>query len=81
VFTVALHGQDGFSGDQARNFAATPQPYQFGLCAAGDPAAICRIDPATAPKVLDTIVPAGTSQEAVLDPTAGPVTLRGVAVP
>src|SRR5439155_11979919 len=30
VFTVALHGQDGFSPDQARGFAPTPQPFQFG---------------------------------------------------
>ena len=34
-FTVVLHGQDGFSPDQARGFQPTPQPFQFGLCAPG----------------------------------------------
>jgi glucoamylase len=81
VFTVALHGQDGFSGDQARGFAATPQPYQFGLCQPGGTAAVCGIDPGTAPKVIDTITPAGVDQATELDPTLGPVSLRGVAVP
>ena len=33
AFTVTLTGQDGFSPDQARAFAATPQPYNFGVCA------------------------------------------------
>lgn len=80
VFTVALHGQDGYSADQARGFAATAQPYQFGLCAAGDTAPICGIDPGTAPKVMDTIPPAGVSQSQELDPTRGPVTLHGVTV-
>ena len=32
TFTLALTGQDGFSPDQARSFAATPQPFQFGVC-------------------------------------------------
>src|SRR5206468_3087736 len=33
-FTVVLTGQDGFSpdGDQARTFASTPQPFNFGVC-------------------------------------------------
>ena len=30
-----LHGQDGFSSDQARGFAPTPQDFQFGVCAPG----------------------------------------------
>ncbi|GAA0805835.1 glucan 1,4-alpha-glucosidase [Spirilliplanes yamanashiensis] len=81
VFTVALHGQDGYSPDQARGFAATPQPYQFGLCAAGDSAPVCGTDPAAAPKVMDTVVPAGVSQQEVLDPAAPPVQLVGVPVP
>ncbi len=80
VFTVALHGQDGFNADQARGFAATPQPYQFGLCATGGTAPICAIDPGTAPKVMDTIPGPGVSQEAELDPTAGPVQLHGVPI-
>ncbi|HKT03299.1 MAG TPA: glucodextranase DOMON-like domain-containing protein [Rugosimonospora sp.] len=81
VFTVALHGQDGFSGDQARGFAATPQPYLFGLCQPGGTAAVCGIDPGTAPKVLDTIPPAGVDQATELDPARGTVALHGVAVP
>jgi glucoamylase len=81
VFTVVLHGQDGFSPDQARGFAPTPQPFQFGLCAPGGSSPICSIDPGTAPKAMDVIPPAGTSQAAELDPTAGPVVLHGVPVP
>jgi glucoamylase len=80
-FVVTLHGQDGFSPDQARGFAPTPQPFQFGLCAtAGDPNPICAIDPGSAPKVMDTITPPGVSQAAELDPTQPPVTLQGVRV-
>jgi glucoamylase len=96
VFTVVLHGQDGFSGDQARGFAPTPQPFLFGVCAAGGTAglsrrldlrsaqtnqSICSADPATVPKVIDTIVPAGVDQATELDPTRGPVLLHGVPVP
>ena len=80
-FTTALTGQDGFSGDQARGFQTVAQDYQFGLCPAGGTAAICSIDPATAPKVIDTVTPAGVAQATELDPTRGPVVLRGVAVP
>jgi glucoamylase len=81
VFTVAVHGQDGFSPDQARGFAATPQDYQFGLCRAGVVGQICMIDPATAPKVMDTVTPPGVSQGEVLNPLDPPVELRGVVVP
>jgi len=81
VFTVALHGQDGFSPDQARGFAPTPQPYLFGLCGPGVSSPICGIDPATAPKVMDTITPAGVDQRLELDPTRGPVALHGVPAP
>jgi glucoamylase len=80
VFTVVLHGQDGFSGDQARGFAPTAQPFQFGLCPVGGGAPVCGIDPGTAPKVMDTIPPSGTGQSTELDPTLGPVTLRGITV-
>jgi glucoamylase len=81
VFTVVLHGQDGFSGDQARAFAPTPQPFQFGVCAPGGTAAICGANPGTVPKVIDTIVPAGVDQATELDPTRGPVLLHGVPIP
>jgi glucoamylase len=81
VFTVAVHGQDGFSPDQARGFQATPQDYQFGLCPAGVMGPVCLIDPGTAPKVMDTVTPPGVSQADVLNPLAPPVELAGVVVP
>ena len=81
VFTVALHGQDGFSGDQARGFAQPAQAFAFGLCRDGVSSPICAIDPGTAPKVIDTIPPAGVSQATELDPTLGAVALHGIAVP
>jgi glucoamylase len=81
VFTVALTGQDGFSPDQARGFAATPQPFLFGVCAAGTSSPICSVNPGTVPKVIDTITPSGVSQATELDPTLGPVILHGVTVP
>ena len=69
VFTVTLTGQDGFSPDQARGFASTAQPFLFGVCAPGGTSPICSVDPATVPKVIDAIPPAGVSQAAELDPT------------
>jgi hypothetical protein len=81
VFTVVLHGQDGYLPDQAREFSATPQPYEFAVCADGNRAAICGIRPSALPKVIDTIAPAGVRQEDELDPTGGPVRLAGIAVP
>jgi glucoamylase len=77
-FTVALTGQDGFSSDQARSFAPTPQPFQFGVCAPGGTSPICAVDPNTVPKVMDTVTPTGISQDTELDPTRGPVVLHGV---
>ena len=82
VFTVVLHGQDGFSPDQARGFAPTPQSFLFGVCPAPDPAdPRCQVDPNTAPKAMDVITPAGVDQAAELDVTRGPVVLQGVAIP
>jgi glucoamylase len=81
VFTVTLTGQDGFSADQARGFAPTPQSFSFGVCGSGDSSPICSVDPGTVPKVMDTLTPTGVSQAAELDPTHGPVSLEGVAVP
>jgi glucan 1,4-alpha-glucosidase len=80
TFTVVLHGQDGFSGDQARGFAPTAQDFLFGLCQPGGTSPICAIDPNTAPKVIDTIPPAGVDQTAELDPTLGPVQLHGLVL-
>jgi len=81
TFTIALTGQDGFSSDQARAFTSTPGAYTFGVCATGNSAPICAVDPTTVPKVMDTITPAGVSQATELNPTAGPVVLEGVTVP
>ncbi len=80
-FSVVLTGQDGFSSDQARGFASTPQPYAFGVCSPGGMASICSVDPATVPKAIDVITPTGVSQAAELDPTMGPVVIQPVLVP
>ena len=72
VFTVVLHGQDGFSPDQdqARTFAATPQPFNFGVCAAPNPAdPRCQVDPNTEPKAMDVLTPTGVDQATELDVT------------
>ncbi len=81
VFTVVLTGQDGFSPDQARGFAPAPQPFQFGVCAPGGTSPICAVNPATVPKAIDVLTPAGVSQAAELDPTLGPVVIQGVPLP
>ena len=81
-FTVTLTGQDGFSPDQARGFAPTPQPYQFGVCATASTDPHCTVDPGTVPRVIDTITPPGISQSNELDYTLhNPVTLRDVVIP
>ena len=66
IFSVVLTGQDGFSQDQARGFAATPQPFQFGVCAPGGTSPICSVNPATVPKAIDVLTPAGVNQAAEL---------------
>ena len=81
TFTVTLAGQDGFSPDDARSFASTPQPYQFGVCSPGGTQPICSVDPANVPKVMDTIPPASVDIQSELDPTSGPVVIQGVTVP
>ncbi len=81
IFAVVLTGQDGFSSDQARGFAATPQPFEFGVCAPGGTSPICSVDPGTVPKAMDVITPPGVSQAIELDPTVGPVAVQGVTVP
>jgi glucoamylase len=82
LFTVVLTGQDGFSPDQARSFASTPQPFQFGVCATTSQDPHCTVDPGTVPKALDVITPNGVDQATELDYTlTNPVTLQGVAIP
>jgi glucoamylase len=80
AFAVVLHGQEGFSADQARGFAPTPQPFQFGVCGTGGTSPICGVDPGSVPKAMDVLTPAGVSQAAELDPTAPPVEIAGVPV-
>jgi C-terminal binding-module, SLH-like, of glucodextranase/PEP-CTERM motif len=78
---VTLTGQDGFSADLARGFAATPQPFLFGVCAAASADPHCTVDPATVPRIMDTITPSGILQGTELDYTLGRVVLRGVPFP
>jgi len=80
-FAVVLTGQDGFSPDQARGFAATPLPFQFGVCAPSGTSPICGFDPGAVPKAMDVITPAGVDQATELDPAAGPVVIRAVPAP
>jgi glucoamylase len=77
-FAVVLTGQDGFSPDQARGFAPTPQEFLFGVCAPGGTSPICSFDPNAVPKAMDVITPSGVDQATELDPTLGPVSIRGV---
>jgi carbohydrate-binding DOMON domain-containing protein len=82
TFTVVLTGQDGFSQDQARGFAPTPQGYAIGVCAtaAGDPH--CTVDPSTVPKAMDVLTPGGVAQSEELDYTVhAPVVVAGMVVP
>jgi carbohydrate-binding DOMON domain-containing protein len=81
-FTVVLTGQDGFSPDQARSFAPTPQPFQFGVCASATNDPHCTVDPGTVPKAMDVITPTGVTQSDELDYTLhSPVTIAGVSIP
>jgi glucoamylase len=79
-FAEVLTGQDGFSSDQARAFAATPQPFAFGVCAAVTSNPICTTNPDNVPKAMDVLTPTGVSQSAELNPVAGPVAVQGVPV-
>jgi glucoamylase len=80
-FVVVLTGQDGFSPDQARSFASTPQPFQFGVCAAPSNDPHCTFDPNLVPKAMDVITPLNISQATELDYTLGSVVLVGVTMP
>ena len=81
-FTVVLTGQDGFSQDQARGFQPTPEDFQFGVCATASADPHCTVDPATVPKLMDVIPPAGVDQADEVDYTVNtPVVLSGVAIP
>jgi glucoamylase len=80
--SLVLTGQDGFSPDQARGFAATPQEFQFGVCATASADPRCTVDPGTVPKTMDVLVPPGMDQADLLDYTVHrPVTLEAVRIP
>jgi hypothetical protein len=80
AFTVVLTGQNGLNADQAREFAPTPQPYAFGVCATASADPHCTFDPAKAPKALDVIT-GPVSQSNELDYTLhNPVALTGVTI-
>jgi glucoamylase len=81
VFTLALTGQDGTNSTQLRAFTQPGQDFTFGVCAPGGTSPICKVDPNTVPKVMDTIPPAGVDQATELNPLNGPVELQGVTVP
>jgi glucoamylase len=78
---VVLTGQDGFSADQARGFQATPQDFQFGVCAVGGTAPLCSFPPGQVPKAMDVLTPGSVSQATELNPLNGPVVIRGVVIP
>jgi carbohydrate-binding DOMON domain-containing protein len=82
TFTVVLAGQDGFSSDQARGFAPTPQEFAFGVCATVSNDSHCTVDPGTVPKAIDVLTPTGVQQSDELDYTLhNPVTIQGVTIP
>jgi glucoamylase len=80
-FVVVLTGQDGFSPDQARGFAPTPQEFQFGVCATASADPHCTFDPGLVPKAVDVIPAPGVLQSTELDYTLGAVQLTGVGIP
>lgn len=82
TFTVVETGQDGFSPDQARGFAATPQEFAFGVCATASTDPHCTVNPSLVPKVIDVLTPPGVVQSDELDYTVhSPVTISGVTIP
>ena len=81
AFTVVLTGQEGGNPDQARDWTATPQEFRFGVCAAGASSPICAADPATVPKAMDVLTPAGVDQATELNPLGGPVVIAPVVIP
>ena len=79
---MVLTGQDGFSPDQARGFAPTPQPFQFGVCATASNDPHCTADPNRVPKAIDVLTPPGVAQSDELDYTQhAPVVIQGVTMP
>jgi glucoamylase len=82
AFTVVLTGQDGFSPDQARRFAPTPEPFAFGVCASSSNDPHCTFDSNAVPKAMDVLTPTGVAQSEELDYTVhAPVVVQGVTIP
>jgi glucoamylase len=80
-FTVTLAGQDGYSPDNARAFSATPGAYSFGVCAVASSDPHCTVDPATVPKVMDVLGPAGTQSNQLDYTLHNQVVLQPVLMP
>ena len=78
---VTLTGQDGFSIDQARGFASTPQDFEFGVCAAPSADPHCTANPQAVPKIVDLLTAPGVSQADELDYTKhSPIVISGVDI-
>lgn len=81
-FALTLAGQDGYSPDQSRAFTSTPGGYSFGECATATTDPHCTVDPATLPKVMDVLTPAGVSQSDEVDYTVHkPVFISPITLP
>jgi len=81
-FAVTLTGQDGFSSDQARAFASTPQDFAFGECATASADPHCTFPTGSLPKIMDTLTPTGVNQSDELDYTLhAPVVVQSVTIP
>ena len=81
-FALTLAGQDGFSSDQSRAFSPTAGDFSFGVCAAASSDPHCTVDPATVPKVMDVLTPAGVNQSDELDYTVHrPVVISAITLP
>ena len=62
--------------------SATPQQFQFGVCATASADPHCTFDPGAVPKVIDVLTPPGVLQSDELDYTLHtPVTITGVTIP
>ncbi|HUA70750.1 MAG TPA: glucodextranase DOMON-like domain-containing protein [Solirubrobacteraceae bacterium] len=79
VFTVALTGQ-GSGSPPVRNFTQPAGQYSFGVCQSGISSPICSLTADSVPNVMDTIPPAGVSQDDELNPIPGPAELQGLTV-
>jgi hypothetical protein len=69
-------------GASARRTLASGSIRQFGVCATASSDAHCTVDPATVPKAMDVLTPAGVAQSSELDYTQhATVTIAPVVIP